>query len=303
MRILSGVIYWILVGVLTSVGVYASVFGNLFPYFLLAALVMAVLGAWRPGARYSWGALVGFGGLPALVFLANIIEGIRSAMNYPAASGGVSLRDLILPIAASCGEFDPKRLNPYCNPDPGTGEIAHPPEAGVVECSFVPGSYYVLFAIFTAITLLGVTLLYLQVRSPPRADGQQTRSGTVSGVTGLGAILFLIIGGLAFRAIEALSSPPEAGTAGLRNEPTSCPEHLEEEIATFYGLRDQATPPVETIGDGWGYQYASSGPGSISGRPITLPNGSLNHAVDGGARVGRVSAPYACSGNNPGIHR
>lgn len=54
MRNLFGTIYWIVVGVLTIVGIYVSVLGNLPPYFLLIALAMTVIGAWRPGLRCTW---------------------------------------------------------------------------------------------------------------------------------------------------------------------------------------------------------------------------------------------------------
>src|SRR5215217_2064448 len=54
--------YWIVVGVLTIVGIYFSVLYDSPPYFFWAALVLALIGVWWPGPRYSWVALIGFGG-------------------------------------------------------------------------------------------------------------------------------------------------------------------------------------------------------------------------------------------------
>jgi len=58
-------------------------------------------------------------------------------------------------------------LNPFCA-QPGGPGTPIPPRAGPVECSFIPGSYYVMFAIFTAVALLGV-ILGLLVRARTRA--------------------------------------------------------------------------------------------------------------------------------------
>lgn len=51
MRDIVSFLYWLAVGIVVVVGIYASVFGNLFPYFLLIALVMAVVGIWQPGIK------------------------------------------------------------------------------------------------------------------------------------------------------------------------------------------------------------------------------------------------------------
>lgn len=58
---------------------------------------------------------------------------------------------------------------------------------------------------------------------------------------------------------------PEAETADLNdNPPPSCPGYPAEEVATFRGPGSRATPVFETTGDGWGYEFASSGPGFLS---------------------------------------
>ncbi len=98
--------------------------------FVVVGLVMAVVGVWRPGIGGAWGFLVGFGGLPALVFLAHIIGAARTA------------------------------LNPYCSGDLHSGEIVLPGE-GQVSCSYIPASYYILFAISVAIALSGIALYQL----------------------------------------------------------------------------------------------------------------------------------------------
>ncbi len=74
MRRPFGVIWWAAVGMLAIIGVYLSVFGNLPPYLLLVALAMSTFGAWKPGFRYSWAALIGFGALPALLLSSSLLE-------------------------------------------------------------------------------------------------------------------------------------------------------------------------------------------------------------------------------------
>ena len=104
--------------------------------FVVIGLVLVLVGLWKPGMSGAWGLLVGIGGLPALVFLSHIVQGLQTA------------------------------VNPYCHhQDPGT---TVPPPAGPVECALIPGSYYMMFAIFTAIALIGVALgLLLRARSRP----------------------------------------------------------------------------------------------------------------------------------------
>ena len=136
MRGRTGALYWIATGAVMGFGVIGLMTIG-FP-FVVAGLVMALVGVWRPGLGGAWGFLAGFGGLPALVFLSHMVEALRTA------------------------------LNPYCDQrGPGT---TMPPPAGPVECAFVPGSYYVMFVIFTAVALVGVALgLLVRARSRPAA--------------------------------------------------------------------------------------------------------------------------------------
>ena len=134
MRGRTGALYWIATGAVIGFGVIGLMTVG-FP-FVVVGLVLVLVGLWRPGPSGAWGLLVGIGGLPALVFLSHMVQGLRTA------------------------------LNPYCDEQgPGT---TMPPPAGPVECALIPGSYYVMFTIFTAIALVGVALgLLLRARSRP----------------------------------------------------------------------------------------------------------------------------------------
>ena len=235
MRSAVEVPYWIVVGVLTIVGIYFSVLYDLPAYFFWAALVLAVLGVWWPGPRYSWVALVGFGFLPALFLSFGLLAQIAQA-------------------DWSCSKisFQPGRSRGYG--DPSTGEN--------VYCSTIPAQLIVTVAVFWAITLLGVVaLLYIVRRARSRADTRVNLAGLV----GIGVILLVVVGGIAFRAKEAAAPPPPEERAGLppNGLPVSCPEG-EEDIGYFNGVGDDTTPALKMAGDKWRYGYASTGSGSFS---------------------------------------
>jgi hypothetical protein len=87
-----------------------------------------------------WALFVGFGGLPALVFLLHRFNGVRTA------------------------------LNPYCATMGKPGAlVAAAANPGPVSCSFVPASYYAMFAVFAAVALFGVALGRLLLRAGRRA--------------------------------------------------------------------------------------------------------------------------------------
>ena len=137
----KGLLYWAATGAVMGFGLIGLMTIG-FP-FLVLGLAMAVVGLWKPGPGGAWGVLIGFGGLPALVFLSHILEGIRTALNPYCAQ--------------SFGSGTPG--------SPATGSIEIPPGAGPVECAYIPVSYYVMFVIFAAIALLGVALgLFLRRR-------------------------------------------------------------------------------------------------------------------------------------------
>jgi hypothetical protein len=150
MRVRAGAPYWIATGAVTGFGLIGLMTIG-FP-FMVVGLIMAVVGVWRLGVGGIWGFLIGFGGLPALVFLSNILEGIRTALNpYCAQSRGLG-------TPAS----------------PATGSIEIPPGVDQVECALIPGSYYMMFVIFAAVALLGVTLgLLLRRRFRVAAAGER----------------------------------------------------------------------------------------------------------------------------------
>ena len=126
----GNVIYWVATGSCVGFGLIGLMTVG-FP-FLILGLALVVIGAWRPGIGGAWAALIGLGGLPTLLFSAHVVGAIRTS------------------------------LNPYCAGDLNSGGISSPPEAGVVACSYVPAGYYALFAVFTAITLVGVGLGFLR---------------------------------------------------------------------------------------------------------------------------------------------
>jgi hypothetical protein len=208
MRSAVEVPYWI-VGVLTIVGIYFSVLYNSPAYFFWAALVLAVIGVWWPGPRYSWAALVGFGVLPALLLSLNLL-------------GQVVQADW------SCSQisFRPGRSSAYGGP---SGET--------VYCSTIPAQLIVTVAVFWATTLLGVVaLLYVVRRARTHADTRECLSGLV----GIGVILLVVVAGIAFRAKDAAVPPPPEERAGLppNGLPVSCPEG-EEDTGYFNGVGDR----------------------------------------------------------------
>ena len=125
----TGFFYWLVAGAVVGFGLIGLMTIG-FP-FLIIGMILCVVGVWKPGIGRSWAFLIGLGGLPALVFVSHMVEGLRTA------------------------------LNPYCDWR-GPGTTISPP-AGPVECTFVPGSYYVMFVISVAVALSGVAL-YLLLR-------------------------------------------------------------------------------------------------------------------------------------------
>ena len=92
--------------------------------------------------RGAWAFFAGFGGLPVIVFLLHISNGVRTALNPYCAEMGK-------PGAQATGAADP-------------GPVS-------VSCSFVPASYYAMFAVFAAVALFGVALGRLPRRTGRRA--------------------------------------------------------------------------------------------------------------------------------------
>lgn len=166
MRGMVGPIYWAVAGAMVGFGLIGLM--TIGGPFLFVGAVMVLVGLLWPLAttisdliaslrrtdnprEFSgnllrridgvWAFLVGFGGLPALVLLSTVVQGIRSA------------------------------LNPYCA-QPGGPGTAVPADAGPIGCAFVPASYYAIFAFFATVAILGVAprllLRYTGRRSPSR---------------------------------------------------------------------------------------------------------------------------------------
>lgn len=134
MRDRAGFFYWLVAGAFVGFGLIGLMTIG-FP-FLISGMILCVVGVWKPGIGGSWAFLIGLGGLPALVLLADITDAALTA------------------------------LNPYCSGDLQGGGIVAPSGAGTVSCSYVPASYYVMFGISVAIALSGVALfLLLRARS------------------------------------------------------------------------------------------------------------------------------------------
>ena len=141
MRDRTGLLYWAATGAVMGFGLIGLMTIG-FP-FLVLGLAMAVVGLWKPGPGGAWGVLIGFGGLPALIFLSHIVEGVRTALNPYCAQ--------------SFGSGTPG--------SPATGSIEIPPGVDQVECAYIPVIYYLMFVVFAVIALLGVALgLFLRRR-------------------------------------------------------------------------------------------------------------------------------------------
>lgn len=270
MRALFGAIYWIVVGVLTVAGIYVSVFGTLFPLLLVVALAMGLFGAWQPGFRYSWAALIGFGLLPALLLSSNLLVQVLGA-------------------DWSCSEisFQPGETVAY-----GGGSSEEE-----VLCATVPGQLIVASAVFWAMVLFGVAMLYFQARIRP--DGRWARLASVSGVAGLGAILLMVAGGIGLSVMKATAPPSPPEKAGLppNGLPISCSEG-EEDIGIFNGVGSETLPEVELIGAGWHYVYNSSGSGVFSIEALdengdTVPSSAVSDEAGGEGRSPRIEAQGA----------
>jgi hypothetical protein len=285
----GGVPYWILVGVLTTVGIYFSVLYDSPPYFFLAALVMAVIGAWWPGPRYSWAALVAFGGLPALLLTSSLLEEVARA-------------------DWSCSKISFR---------PGGGSAYGGSSQETVYCLTIPGQLIVTVAIFWAITLLGAAaLLYVLWRARPPADSRVTLSGFI----GIGVILLVVVGGIAFRAVDAAAPPPPEERVGMppNGLPTSCSGGQESagasnsvsprardrgsavvlgnrDVGVFNGVGDSTIPELEMLRGGWYYVYASTGSGTFKIEVLdeegnTVPSSTVSGVAGDEGRSTRLEA-------------
>ena len=107
--------YWMVAGALIGFGVIGILSIGL--PFLLIGLGMVIYGVIRFKARGFWAALIGFGTLPALILIGDIITA-------PQACTGQTL--------------------------------TLPPNTSSVSCGYIPDSYYIMAVIFGAIALVGM---------------------------------------------------------------------------------------------------------------------------------------------------
>jgi hypothetical protein len=121
--------YWAAAGTLAGFGLIGAM--TIGRPFLLAGAGLALVGHPLLRTKGIWALFVGFGGLPALVFLLHIFNGVRTVLNPYCAEMGKPTKSALVAGAA----------------DPGPVSVS---------CSFVPASYYVMFAVFAAVALLGV---------------------------------------------------------------------------------------------------------------------------------------------------
>jgi len=115
------ILYWLITGALLGIG-FISILSIGLP-LLLIGLVLLITGLIRLRVRNLWALLVGFGGLPALVLILDIVTA------PPACTGH---------------------------------ELVIPPGASSASCGFIPTSYYVFAVVFGLIMLAGFAWLWVQ---------------------------------------------------------------------------------------------------------------------------------------------
>lgn len=113
------VLYWIMIGGLIGLGLLSFDIVFLAVPCLIAGLGLGAFGIMRWGTSRLWAALLGFGILPALILLNDIIRAYP-----PCTAQGLTL---------------------LANTLPGTS----------VSCGALPTAYYILFACFVIVALVG----------------------------------------------------------------------------------------------------------------------------------------------------
>ena len=98
-------------------------------------------------------------------------------------------------------------------------------------------------------------------REPGGGLREVTIGGISVGAVALGTVVFVAVAAIMGYAVMAASPPPQARAIPPPALP-SCPEYLDEKIATFEGSGNLTTRNFEVSGY-WGYEYASTGYGNI----------------------------------------
>lgn len=97
-------------------------------------------------------------------------------------------------------------------------------------------------------------------RSSNVADGEAIGRGGRAGARALGLVLFVALASIV--GYQTLPPVPPGDRAIAPPERPSCPGHLDREVAAFEGGGTRTTPAFE-VGGYWGYEYASTGYGTI----------------------------------------
>lgn len=90
--------------------------------------------------------------------------------------------------------------------------------------------------------------------------GEAPARGVRGGARALGLVFFASVAAVAGQA--ALPPVPQEARAIVPPQRPSCPGNLDQELAAFEGGGDRTTPAFEANGY-WGYEYASTGYGTI----------------------------------------
>jgi hypothetical protein len=145
---------------------------------------------------------------------------------------------------------------------------------------FLPmGQGFELIAVGNLLYLLaGLTMLVAVLGDRALGSAEPGREEMVRGggvvIRMLGATVFGIA---AIAGYASIPSPPQAQAIAAPQRP-SCPEYLEEELASLRGGGDRTSSAFETPGY-WGYEYAATGYGTISIK-VLAETGDVVHGAD-----------------------
>jgi hypothetical protein len=116
-------LYWLVAGLLIGAGLIGFDIYFIALPLILIGLAMLIVGILRFRSHEFWAFLIGLGGVPALIFVYDIVTA------SPACTGNI---------------------------------LTVPPGGTSASCSYIPQSYYVFAIIFAVITLVGVGGLLLR---------------------------------------------------------------------------------------------------------------------------------------------
>ena len=128
---------------------------------------------------------------------------------------------------------------------------------------------------------LAVAAVFVSATGGPQESGGVRGEAPVREIRGgaraLGLVLFAAVAAVAGQA--TLPPVSQEARATAPPERPSCPGYLDQELATFEGSGDLTTPAFEANGY-WGYEYASTGYGTIK-MTVLSGNGDAPFGTDG----------------------